>query len=206
MNHSMTDRAGIVGMIIGVLICISLTALPCMAQQVARPGEAARGGSTARRPASLNAFNQRVKAYIKLRGRIVGRLPKISSDSRPAEIEAHQVTFGELLRVERANAKAGDIFTPDISHHIRKVIRDEFKGARLRELRQSILQADTKGVQLRINYHYPEVKESLEMPPTLLTKLPELPEDLRYRFVGRSLLLVDRGARLIIDYLPDALP
>jgi hypothetical protein len=201
MNHSMTGRAGLAGLKIVVLICI-----PCLAQRAAKPGEVAGGGRAARRPASLDAFNQRVKAYVKLRARLVGRLPKISSDSRPAEIEAHQVAFGELLRAERADAKAGDIFTPDVSRHIRKVIQEEFKGARLRELRQSILQADTKGVQLRINYQYPEVKESLEVPPTLLTKLPELPEDLRYRFVGHSLLLVDRGARLIIDYLPNALP
>jgi len=45
-----------------------------------------------------------------------------------------------------------------------------------------------------------------EMPATLLAKLPQLPKDVRYRFVGRNMLLVDRESNVIIDYMPDALP
>ena len=42
--------------------------------------------------------------------------------------------------------------------------------------------------------------------PTLLAKLPQLPKEVRYRFVGRNMLLVDRESNVIIDYMPDALP
>jgi hypothetical protein len=37
-------------------------------------------------------------------------------------------------------------------------------------------------------------------------KLPELPKQVKYRFVGRNLLLVDSENGLIVDYMPDAFP
>jgi hypothetical protein len=61
-------------------------------------------------------------------------------------------------------------------------------------------------VPLRINYPYPDNKELVEMPPTLLLRLPQLPKQVRYRFVNRHMLLVDRENGLIIDYMLDALP
>jgi len=36
--------------------------------------------------------------------------------------------------------------------------------------------------------------------------LPELPEELQFRFVERDLVLVDIDADLVIDVLPDAVP
>jgi hypothetical protein len=155
---------------------------------------------------AVAAFKERVEQYAKLRERVEGKLPTLSDKSKPEEIEAHRVSFQKMVKTERAAARQGDIFTPDIARHIREVIRGEFKGARLKELRSDVLTAGTKGVPLRVNSPYPETKESVEMPPTLLLKLPEIPKQVRYRFVGRHLLLVDREARLILDLMNDALP
>ena len=69
-----------------------------------------------------------------------------------------------------------------------------------------ILEAETQGVPIRVNSPYPQSKELAEIPPTLLLILPQLPKQLRYRFVSRHLLLVDRENRLIVDYMLDALP
>ena len=60
-------------------------------------------------------------------------------------------------------------------------------------------------VPIAVNIEYPESKEVLEMPPSLLIALPQLPKELRYRFAGNTLLLMDVGNRMIIDYLPNAL-
>jgi hypothetical protein len=57
-----------------------------------------------------------------------------------------------------------------------------------------------------VNAVYPEKSELLEMPPSLLLVLPQLPKQVRYRFVGTNLLLVDRENHLIIDYMANALP
>jgi hypothetical protein len=90
---------------------------------------------------------------------------------------------------------------------IRATIKSEFKGKEKQELRKDVLvEADTKAVPLRVNYPYPESEELLEMPPTLLLRLPQLPKQIRYRFVGRNMLLVDRENGLIVDYMLDALP
>lgn len=152
------------------------------------------------------AFQERVKDYAKLREAIEDKLPKLAKESTPEEIEAHKKTFLARVRDARTDAKRGQLFTPAIATYIRSVIRREFRGAELRKLRESVLEADTKGIPLRVNYTYPESKELVEMPPPLLLKLPNLPKQLRYRFVGRNLLLVDRENDLIVDYMLNALP
>jgi hypothetical protein len=44
------------------------------------------------------------------------------------------------------------------------------------------------------------------MSPTLLLALPQLPKQVRYRFVGTNLLIVDRENHLIVDYMTNPLP
>ena len=111
------------------------------------------------------------------------------------------------MRAARTGAKQGDVFTRDAATLIRAIIKDEFKGKERVELRDTVLrEADTKSVPLRVNYPYPESQELLEMPATLLLRLPQLPKQVRYRFVGRNLLLVDRENGLIVDYMTNAIP
>jgi hypothetical protein len=43
------------------------------------------------------------------------------------------------------------------------------------------------------------------MPPNILLRLPELPKDMEYRFVGRHLILRDVRANMIIDEIPYAI-
>ena len=154
----------------------------------------------------VKGFEDRVKEYVKLRERLEEKMPRLSEEARPEEIEAHKKAFQERVRAARAYAKPGDIFTPDIVNYIRATIKREFKGKDLRGLRETVLEAETKGVPVRVNYPYPENKELVEMPPTLLMILPQLPKQVRYRYVGRNMLLVDRENGLIIDYMLDALP
>ena len=41
---------------------------------------------------------------------------------------------------------------------------------------------------------------------SILWRLPELPPELEYRFVGRDLVLVDMFGSFVIDVLREALP
>ena len=61
-------------------------------------------------------------------------------------------------------------------------------------------------VTLRINGYYPAGAPFSSVPPSLLRKLPELPEQVRYRFVGRALILRDTEANIILDYISDVIP
>jgi hypothetical protein len=155
---------------------------------------------------TIIAFENRVKAYMKLRNRVKARLPKLSKDSTPEQIESYRKSFAEQLRAARAGVKSGDIFRAGVAAYIRKTLRTEFQGKDRAELRDIVFEAETQGVPLRVNYPYPEKNELSEMPATLLIKLPQPPNEVRYRFVGRNMLLVDRDNNLIIDYMVDALP
>jgi hypothetical protein len=152
------------------------------------------------------AFEARVKEYVAMREGIEEKLPKLSKDATPEQIEAHKTAFQDAVRAARSGAKQGDLFAPELAGHIREVIKSETKPKEKQEVRETVLESEVKAVPLRVNYPYPETEELLEMPPTLLLKLPQLPKQVRYRYVGRSLLLVDRENGLIIDFMPDALP
>lgn len=152
-------------------------------------------------------FEKRVRAYASMREELEGKMPKLSQEAKPEEIELHKKQFQERVRAARTEAKHGDVFTPQVSALIRRMIKEEFKGRERVELRDTVLkEADTKAVPLRVNLPYPESQELLEMPATLLLRLPQLPKQVRYRFVGRNMLLVDRENGLIVDYLTNALP
>src|SRR6185369_6601344 len=73
-------------------------------------------------------------------------------------------------------------------------------------LKKKVYEAENKNVKVGVNTAYPESAEQVEMPPNLLQALPQLPKQVRYRFVGTYLLLVDRENNLIVDYMTDALP
>jgi len=156
---------------------------------------------------TAEAFEKRAKDYVKMREALEEKMPTLSKEAKPEEIQTHKQQFQERVRAARMNAKPGDIFTPESATLIRAIIKDEFKGKERVELRDTVLrESENKAVPLRVNYPYPESQELLEMPPTLLLRLPQLPKQLRFRFVRNNLLLVDRENGLIVDYMTKALP
>lgn len=135
------------------------------------------------------------------------KMPALSKEAKPEEIQAHKEQFQDRVRAARVGAKPGDVFTAEAAMLIRAIIKDEFKGRDRVELRKTVLsESENKAVPLRVNYPYPESQELLEMPPPLLLRLPQLPKQLRYRFVRDNLLLVDRENGLIVDYMTNAVP
>jgi soluble cytochrome b562 len=186
--------------IIFLSLCSFVAAQP---QQQAAPTQSALSPQDRK---TVTEFEKNAKDYAKLREQLEEQLPTLPKDAAPEQIEAHKTAFQKLVQGARGNAKQGDIFTPAATRLIRKIIRKEYKGKDLAELREAVLEADTKGVPLKINFPYPDSKEQVEMTPRLLLNLPQLPKQLRFRFVGRSLLLLDRENGLIVDYMTDALP
>jgi hypothetical protein len=206
MNQNTLKHSRGRGLLIAA-ICVTL-APTCLAVQPS-PGV---NQLTAQAPISksdkqaIAVFERRVKDYVKLRNQVKGKVPKLSKDSTPEQIQAFKTSFEMAMRSARAGAKRGALFTPQAANYIDRMLQLEFKGKDRLQLREIVFEAETAGVPLRVNYPYPASAELTEMPPTLLLKLPQLPKELRYRFVGRSLLLVDRDNNLIIDYMVGALP
>jgi hypothetical protein len=196
------------GFVLGILVVFGLTfsPIPSIAQQTAGQQPDPLDSMSIKEREMVVAFQDRVKDYTKMREAIEAKMPKLAKESTPEQIEAHKTELLRRVRGARKGAKRGQVFTPDSAAYIRATIKSEFKGAKRKELRETVLAADTKGVPLRVNYTYPESKELVEMPPTLLLRLPQLPKQVRYRFVGRNMLLVDRENDLIVDYMLNALP
>ena len=151
-------------------------------------------------------FERRVREYTKQRGTIENRLPKLSDKSSATEIAAYKQGLLQGVLTERKGIARGSVFTPAAEQLIRSTIASQYKGRDRTELRKELAAAENATVPVKVNAVYPEKAELLEMPPTLLLALPQLPKQVRYRFVGTSLLLVDRENHLIIDYMANALP
>lgn len=199
----MRKRAGLVPLV-SVVCCMALAPAPPVVFAQAQGAKVALSAADQR---TVSAFEKRVKKYVSLREGLEGKMRKLSKDAKPEEIEAHKTALQERVRAARAGAKHGDVFTPGAARLIRATIKDEFKGKERRELRREVLvEAENKAVAVRVNHPYPETQELLEMSPTLLLRLPQLPKQVKYRFVRGNLLLVDRENGLIIDYMTDALP
>lgn len=188
-----------------LLLIFSLFAL-ALAQHTQTHTAKASTPATKQEKALLKGYEKAVKRYIALRESVRKKLPPLSKDSTPEQISTYQKQFEDALRARRSYAKQGYMFTPSVATYIRELIRKEFKGADRVQVREAILEADTSGVPLKVNYPYPETKELTQIPPTLLLTLPPLPKEVKYRFVKRNLLLVDTDNGLIIDYMTNALP
>ncbi len=111
------------------------------------------------------AFEARVKEYVAMREGIEGKMPKLSKDATPEEIEAHKTAFQNAVRDARASARQGELFVPVLAAHIREVIKSETPTEVKQEVRETVTESEVKAVPVRVNYPYPESEELLEMPP-----------------------------------------
>jgi hypothetical protein len=173
----------------------------------------------------LKEFTDRCKEYAKLHGKLASELPKLPDKATPEQIAVHEEALTARIRAARKDARQGDVFTPEASRLLLELVHSEFHekdAMRVREaIRQDNPKPDLKDPKMRTkpqpppppnqvvlapNTPYPEAEPVSTVPPELFAKLPELPEPLEYRFVGRNLVLRDRAASLIVDFLPKAIP
>jgi hypothetical protein len=156
----------------------------------------------------LKAFTDRVQAYVKMQKNLEASLPVLKPTYEVARIAEHQHALARKIAAARRDARQGDIFTHEATERFRKIIRSAFRGPEGRLARRTIRPDDPSKVlvRLRVNDVYPENIPLTTTPPTLLSKLPQLPQELAYRIVGRDLTLKDTKAGLIVDLIPNAIP
>lgn len=151
-------------------------------------------------------FHDRVEAYEKLHKEAEKSLPKLKKKYKAEAIAVRQEALVNKIRELRSNARQGDIFTPSATEAITRTIKAVFAGPEAREVRRTIQAGEPlKGFEVQINQRYPDNMPFTTVPPTLLRKLPELPEEVAYRILGPSLLIIDRKADMIVDFIPNAI-
>jgi len=154
----------------------------------------------------LQDFAQRVAAYMKIHRAAGAHIPGLKPTKTAAELERHERALAHEIREAREGVTQGNIFTPEITAQFRLLIGETMKGPPAVRIRESLKQAEPVWLsKVQVNMTYPHAVPLQSSPPTLLMNLPELPPQLEYRVVGRSLILRDSEANLIVDFIRDAI-
>jgi hypothetical protein len=156
--------------------------------------------------AVIGDFKNRVTEYMKLRKKVSDSLGRLKSTTSQGKIKNHELDLAHGIREAREHARKGDIFTPEISQVVRRLIGLATQGSDGTRVGQSLKRAEPVQLKLRINREYPSALPLQSTPPSLLANLPELPKELDYRIVGHDLILRDVDANLIIDFVTNAIP
>jgi hypothetical protein len=157
-------------------------------------------------------LKQRVEEYLKVRKQAVAGIPKLKPKAEPEEIAANKRAQAEAIRKARVGAQQGAIFSAPVEQYLKSVIRGETAGKAGAPAREATKQGNpaverpSTTPQLKVNGTYPDSAPLSTVPPDILLRLPALPKELDFRFVGKNLVLHDVQAGLIVDYLLNALP
>lgn len=159
-----------------------------------------------------------MKAYTKLVDKLEKDLGKLPDKAEPERINAHRKALADAIRTARAGARPGDIFAQGEQAQFRAIVRSETKGPDGATARKTIAEDNPKKpanaqeadhktppVKLAVNAAYPDGAPRSTVPPSLLLRMPKIPETVEFRFVGKALVLYDARANLIVDFIPDAL-
>jgi hypothetical protein len=164
----------------------------------AEPGVNTQGAATLE-------FKKRIDAYIKIHNEADGKVPSLKKTDDPKEISGREKALADMIMTLRAGAKPGDIFAPDYQPYFIRIVQDDFKQRPAADRKALVVELPAK-MKVDINTVYPTAIPLATFPPLLLRKLPDLPPELEYRIVGRSLILRDVKANLIVDILRDVVP
>ena len=184
-----------------------------MAVLLAAGAALARQGTASERSqkedaAGFQQFLDRVQDYVKLHRAAEATLPPLKpKEELPEMITAHQQALARKIRQARPHSKRHDIFTKSSHEAFRHAIRSTFQGPQATHVRATVQQGNPlKEIHLKVNEVYPDAVPHTTVPPTLLQRLPKLPDELEYRIVGRDLILLDVRANLVVDLLQEVLP
>jgi hypothetical protein len=152
-------------------------------------------------------FQKRVAHYLKLRKGAASTVPTLKATDSPEKMQDHQRDLAISIRAARPGAAQGEIFTTAIAANFRGVIRAALRAPGADRVKESMRDTQLSALpQIAVDVAYPQDQPVQSMPPSLLKQLPELPRELEYRAVGRTLILRDIEANLIVDYIKEALP
>ena len=212
------SRIGVVSLVAATILalgaCTSCNQLPTPRATSESPSSAPAtervvGPLTPADAQALATMNDRLRQYLDLRTKIERSLPKLPKEATPQQIDKNQRAMEKLVREARATAKPGDIFTPEARPVIQRLLASVFGGPDGKQLKAAIMdenQAAPSKVKLAVNGRYPDTVPLATVPPQVLQTLPKLTEDLEYRFIGDSLILLDVRAHVIADFIEDIVP
>jgi len=217
-DHPSFARRAATRLLIGPLAALCLV-VPVLAGPGERPDEKSEAAKVAKKMQkalatshqaeeereALRHFQEEVAEYADLHAR---QLAKLGT----RESVATQEALARAIEANRAKARRGDVFQPEVQPLFRRLIAEQLKGPDALDARKAViegnpgLEEESVPIMVQVNAMYPLDAPRSTVPPSLLATLPPLPACLHYRFVERDLILVDSVAQLIVDILPAAAP
>jgi hypothetical protein len=156
---------------------------------------------------TLEKFQDKIDEYVELRNRLESQLPPLPTQAAPERVHAHEIALGDLIMAARRRAKQGDIFVSEVDPLIRARAQTVFASPEGAQDKAAIQDEQSeRNVAARVNQRYPDGLPLSAVPASVLASLPRLPPELQFRFLRRHLILIDIGARIIVDYMPDVMP
>lgn len=161
-------------------------------------------------PFPRQEFDERISQYLKLRKKAAEGIPKLNAKAEPEQIQARKLALAQSIRSARPEAKQGTVFAPAIQQYVLRIVRSEMRGKAgvpaKKAAKEGNPPVEGHPVAVKVNGAYPDSAPVSTVPATLLLRLPELPKELDFRFVGRHLILRDAEAGIIIDFISDVIP
>lgn len=154
----------------------------------------------------LQDFKTRLDRYLAIHRTVAKQVPPLKETNAPEQILAAQAAFGDKLREARADAKHGDIFSPEIQQKFRHLLAPRLQGEAGQDAKRVLKDDAPAAVPLEVNAKYPASATLPTMPAKLLVNLPKLPEELEYRIVNKDLILRDVKGDIIVDFITNAIP
>jgi hypothetical protein len=191
-----------------VLLAAGMTA----GQQTATHATAGPGAASADGRPKVNAhalalqdFQTRLKAYLTLREELSRKLKPLSSTPSATELTSRQESLAGAMKTARAKAKRGDLVPTLVAEQIATTISEDFRRRNPVAKKGTLKEVPVAPVPV-VNKVYPPGDAMPTVPPLLLKNLPQLPDNLQYRFFGRSIVILDGDLQLIADVIPGVLP
>src|SRR5262245_40072827 len=168
---------------------------------------ASPGDALLRQQPAPQEFVARVNRYVEMHRIVTAPLGPAQMCSDAEQVLRQEWAFAKAIREGRPNAREGDIFTPETGRYFRTLIAEVAwqRGLDLWGEVEDAVAWDTEAATVEVNAQVPWNAGPM-MWPSVLWRLPELPPELEYRFVGRDLLLIDMVGNIVVDVLRDAVP
>jgi hypothetical protein len=160
-----------------------------------------------------NAFQAALQRYVEatrlLRETTEKEVPEGKTPEEQARaVERRRGLLAVRIRAMRAQAKEGDLLTPYGIEFIRRRLALSFEGPGVGTIRDALEEQNDPSI-------YKTLPSRIELggspsipllPAVLMDDLPPIPDQVEYRFAGRTLVLADAEAGIVLDYLPEVFP
>jgi hypothetical protein len=187
----------------GALVIAAMTCpIPAVAQQASKEAAAAQSGDVA----AVNGFRSAINEYLSVRAKIREEIPPLKVTPRAGEISATSDALARAVQRARPKARQGAFFTPPVAGALRRLLAQALRQTDRASVYALLTEEEAAVAKPTIHGRYPAGGVLASTPAVLLHALPALPSELEYRFMGRTLVLRDVEAALILDYLQGALP